>query len=118
MLTEAIKKAKGDEEKKVGVSLKMPESFRNKLQNVADKNNVSLNALIIAMLETVFESQEDKKDNLTRYEELSKIVKECNELLENGVSVEEVGFDPIVKKSIAVKEMNEIKKLIEIEMEN
>ena len=58
MLENAIKKAKGDEEQKIGVSLKMPKSFKEKLQATADKNGVSLNSLIIAMLETVYEAPE------------------------------------------------------------
>ena len=40
MLSKAIQKARGDEEKKVGVSLKMPESFRNKLQIIIKRRNI------------------------------------------------------------------------------
>ena len=86
MLTKAIQKAKGDEEKKVGVSLKMAETFRNKLQTIADKNNVSLNALIIGMLETVYESKEANSSNyMDEYTKFSEIVLECNEYIEKGI---------------------------------
>ena len=80
MLKNAIKKAKGDEEQKIGVSLKMPKSFKEKLQETADNNDVSLNSLIIAMLHTVYEADESNIDKVkelqrleSRYEYLEKV---------------------------------------------
>lgn len=119
MLTKAIQKAKGDEEKKVGVSLKMAETFRNKLQTIADKNNVSLNALIIGMLETVYESKESNNSNyMDEYTKFSEIIQECNEYIEKGLDEDILGFNPFIKRNIAINEIKRISKLIQSEEEN
>ncbi|WP_321470250.1 hypothetical protein [Halarcobacter sp.] len=113
MLSKAIQKAKGDEEKKIGVSLKMPESFKNKLQLTADNNGVSLNALIIAMLETVYESKEDSNNIYDRYQKLSNDIRKYDKYLENGVSDFELGFDPYNAKKLALSEIRQIEQEIE-----
>ena len=118
MLSKAIQKAKGDEEKKVGVSLKMAETFRNKLQTIADKNNVSLNALIIGMLETVFEAKEEKTNYLDRYNELIEIIQECDILINKGADESDVGFNPYQRRLIANNEIKKIADLIQHEEEN
>lgn len=108
MLSTAIQKAKGDEEKKIGVSLKMPESFKNKLQATADQNSVSLNALIIAMLETVYESKENGNYSYDRYKELIQEVQSYDELIEKDVPFDVLGYDPYNAKAIAQAEMKKI----------
>ncbi len=113
MLSTAIQKAKGDEEKKIGVSLKMPESFKNKLQATADQNGVSLNALIIAMLETVYEAKEDSNNIYDRYQKLSNDIRKYDEYIENSVSDIELGFDPYNAKKLALSEMRQIEQEIE-----
>lgn len=118
MLSKAIQKARGDEEKKVGVSLKMPESFRNKLQIISDKNNVSLNALIIGMLEIVYEAKEEKINYLDRYNELVEIIQECDSLINAGADESDVGFNPEQKRLVASNEIKKITELIQYEEEN
>jgi hypothetical protein len=108
MLSTAIQKAKGDEEKKIGVSLKMPESFKNKLQATADENGVSLNALIIAMLETVYESNDKSNNIYERYKELSNEIRNYDELIDNNVQFDELGFDPYEARILARDEMKKI----------
>lgn len=108
MLETVIKKAKGDEEKKIGVSLKMTESFKNKLQITADENNVSLNALIIAMLETVYEEKECAYSLNEKYMKLAEQIRYYDELIEKGAPEDILAFDPYLARKIAIAERNKI----------
>ncbi|MDK2061818.1 hypothetical protein PT520_04675 [Aliarcobacter butzleri] len=117
MLREAIQKAKGDEDKKVGVSLKMSENFRNKLQIIADENNISLNALIISMLEVVYE----KENSSSIYETLTKLgskLQNLNDLIEKGVDSDVLGYDPYLAKKALLMQINDLEKALEYLGEN
>ena len=113
MLTQAIKKAKGDEEKKIGVSLKMPESFKNELQNIPDENSVSLNALIIAMLQTVCEAKESSTSDYDRVLEIGIEIRAMDELIEKNIPTDLLGYEPSIAKVALINEMNKINKNIE-----
>lgn len=51
MLKQAIQIAKGDDVEKVGMSLKIPVTLKEQLVNLADRNDVSTNALICSILQ-------------------------------------------------------------------
>ena len=51
MLEEAIRIAKGEDVEKIGMSVKMPVALKEKLVGLADRNDVSTNALICSILE-------------------------------------------------------------------
>lgn len=53
-LANIVKIAKGNEEEKVGISLKVPISVKSKLEEFAKENSISVNALINAMIENGF----------------------------------------------------------------
>ena len=63
MLDDIIKKAKGDEEEREPLSLKIPSSLKSKLDSISKKNKVSLNSLMITMIETMFEDNIDSKND-------------------------------------------------------
>ena len=73
-LNQAIKIAKGDDEEKVGMSVKMPVSLKEELVALANGNNVSTNALIVALLSVGISGDEVVEGSLS-YESL------VNELL-------------------------------------
>lgn len=52
-----IKSAKGHEEEKVGFSLKLPKNLKDQLQEVSEKESVSMNALIVATLQAMINDE-------------------------------------------------------------
>lgn len=48
-----ISNAKKEDEEKVGFSLKIPKSLKEQLQSLAETESVSMNALIVATLESL-----------------------------------------------------------------
>lgn len=106
MLENAIKKAKGNEEQKIGVSLKMTKSFKEKLQATADTNDISLNALIISILETAYE--EKPKTLPEQVEELGRKILEYDECIEKGVDENLLGYNPFTAKKLAKRELYDL----------
>lgn len=49
-------------ENKISVSLKLPESIKNKLQSISDFESLSMNALIVSCVESFIDDYEHKKD--------------------------------------------------------
>jgi len=77
-LANIIKIAKGDEEERVGISLKVPMSIKTKLEEFSKENNVSTNALINAMIVNGFgDTPVDKELFL----ELNSLEKSLNSFL-------------------------------------
>ena len=52
-----IQSARGHEEEKVGFSLKLPKGLKDQLQEVSDKEKVSMNALIVATLQAMIDDE-------------------------------------------------------------
>ena len=52
-----IQSARGHDEEKVGFSLKLPKGLKDQLQEVSNKENVSMNALIVATLQAMIEDK-------------------------------------------------------------
>ncbi|MDD5400145.1 MAG: hypothetical protein PHQ93_03030 [Sulfurimonas sp.] len=52
-INEAIEQAKVQEQDKEAISLKVPSFIKQKLQLIADENNVSMNNLILSILNDV-----------------------------------------------------------------
>lgn len=71
-LANIVKIAKGTEEEKVGISLKVPISLKSRLEDFSKKNNVSVNALINAMIENGFEDVPIDKELFIELNELEK----------------------------------------------
>ena len=61
-----IKLAKGAEEEKIGFSLKLPKSLKDQLQEVSEEENVSMNALIVAALQSMFSDAGGEQLKLAR----------------------------------------------------
>lgn len=49
-------------ENKIPVSLKLPESIKNKLQSISDFESLSMNALIVSCVESFIDDYDSKKD--------------------------------------------------------
>jgi len=108
MLKDAIKKAKGSEDK-IGVSLKMPLSLKEKLQKTSDENNISLNALIVSILEMAYD--EVPSSLLYRIEELGSKVKYYEDLIEKGLDSDEIGYNPQTAMALAKRELDNLYEL-------
>ena len=52
-----IQSVKRQEEEKVGFSLKLPASLKNQLQKVAETESISMNALIVATLQSMIDDE-------------------------------------------------------------
>lgn len=52
-----IKSAKRQDEEKVGFSLKLPKSVKDQLQTLSEKESVSMNALIVAALQSMIDDE-------------------------------------------------------------
>lgn len=61
-----IQAARGQEEEKVGFSLKLPKGLKDKLQEVSEKENVSMNALIVATLQAMLDDECGKQLRLAK----------------------------------------------------
>ena len=91
LLDRAVKKAKGDEAEKIGMSIKMPVTLKEDLVSLANGNNISTNALICNILDLAINSNEFVEgsivsDNLR--DELSRLKSkksECVSYYENGI---------------------------------
>ena len=69
MRKKAVLLAKGQDEEKVGISLKIPKSLKERLQKYSEMQSVSMNALITACIELMLD--EDYNELLLRiYAEL------------------------------------------------
>ena len=77
-LANIIKIAKGSEEEKVGISLKVPSSLKLRLEEFSKENNVSVNALINAMIANGFEDVPVEKE---LYMELNSLEKSLQSYL-------------------------------------
>jgi hypothetical protein len=65
MLNEAIKMAKGEDEEKIGFSIKLPKSLKEDLVALANGNDVSTNALIVSILDIAVNSKEIVSSSIT-----------------------------------------------------
>ncbi len=61
-----IQAARGQEEEKVGFSLKLPKGLKDRLQEVSEKENVSMNALIVATLQAMLDDECGKQLRLAK----------------------------------------------------
>lgn len=61
-----IKSARGQEEEKVGFSLKLPKSLKSQLQELSEKESVSMNALIVATLQAMMNDECGKSLKLAK----------------------------------------------------
>ena len=71
-LANIIKIAKGEDEEKVAMSLKVPASIKNKLDEFAKENKISVNALINAMIKNGFDDVPADKELLIELNNLEK----------------------------------------------
>lgn len=58
-----IKSVKRQEEEKVAVSLKLPASLKDQLQTIAEKESISMNSLIVAVIQSFIDDDCGKKLN-------------------------------------------------------
>lgn len=71
-LANIVKIAKGEDEVKVGISLKVPVSIKNRLEEFSKENNISVNALINAMILNGFEDVPVDKELFIELNNLEK----------------------------------------------
>lgn len=71
-LANILKIAKGEDEEKVGISLKVPVSIKSKLEDFSKENDVSLNALINAMIVNGFNDVPVDKELYMELNDLEK----------------------------------------------
>jgi predicted transcriptional regulator len=56
-----IKSVKRQEEEKVAVSLKLPASLKDQLQTIAEKESISMNSIIVAVIQSFIDDDCGKK---------------------------------------------------------
>ena len=61
-----IKSLKGQDEEKVGFSLKLPKSLKEELHSLCEKESVSMNALIVATLQSLVNDECGKSLKLAK----------------------------------------------------
>ena len=71
LLDNAIKKAKDQESEKVAISLKVSAKLKEQLQELADKNNISLNGLCASILESALDGNFDEQGTMKLIETLN-----------------------------------------------
>lgn len=91
-----IQSVKRQEEEKVGFSLKLPASLKNQLQKLAESESISMNALIVATLQSMID--DDCGREIDKYEKDVVIAKSLlsdykNDLAFNIEKMEDFGVD-------------------------
>ena len=84
-----IQSVKRQEEEKVGFSLKLPASLKNQLQKVAEAESISMNALIVATLQSMIDDECGKEIALAK----SLLSDYKNDLSLNIERLKEYGID-------------------------
>jgi len=105
-----IKSLKGQDEEKVGFSLKLPKSLKEELHSLCEKESVSMNALIVATLQSLINDECGKslkaaKRLLINYR--SDLVKDVNAMQEFGISSKEEA-EACSDKEISINEINDL----------
>jgi hypothetical protein len=94
VLDKAIKKAKGNEEEKIGISLKVSISLKEQLMAVASDNKVSVNALVSSILDEALNYEDSTNSNSDSNKELYKeLDKHLNFMKNVYLSPEEGGIE-------------------------
>jgi hypothetical protein len=110
-LDEAIEQAKVQEQEKEAISLKVPAFIKQKLQNIADTNNVSMNNLISSILSDVlYGSVSNNAYEL--YQEFKEISKKLDEItVSSKLGVPYRGFS--IDASVLENDENYINNIID-----
>lgn len=85
-----IESVKRQEEEKVGFSLKLPSSLKDQLQSLAESEKISMNALIVATMQSLLDDECGKKLSIAK-----NLLVDYKSYLSNSISdLEEIGIDP------------------------
>jgi len=71
-----IKSLKGLDDEKVGFSLKLPVSLKNELQELCEKENISMNGLIVATVQSFIND-----DCGQQIKEMKKVLLQCRDIV-------------------------------------
>jgi|GEM_PF-7025797 len=99
-LDEAIEQAKIQEQEKEAISLKVPAYIKQKLQAIAEENNVSMNNLISSILSDVLNGSVSN-NSYELYQEFKKVSNDITEVIEfdnpqHGFNIDGFSFKPSV----------------------
>jgi len=90
LLDKAINKAKFEDEEKVAISLKVPKILKEQLSNCSSENKISMNSLIVNLLDISLNFEEREARSLDYVEKLERLIekeKELQNLLDKGVDI-------------------------------
>jgi len=76
-LKNIVKLAKGNEYEKIGISLKVPQNVKDRLEDLSKKEKISVNALINAMIINGFEDVPVTKELYLELNDLEKKLFNC-----------------------------------------
>lgn len=90
-----VSSVKRQEEEKIGFSLKLPKSLKTDLQNLAERESISMNALIVATLQSMIDDECGQKLSiakslLTEYKTL--VTKEIKQIDDYGIDEDNVQY--------------------------
>ncbi len=71
-----IRSLKGLDDEKVGFSLKLPVSLKNELQELCEKENISMNGLIVATVQSFIND-----DCGQQIKEMKKVLLQCRDIV-------------------------------------
>lgn len=118
-LNKAIKMAKGEEEEKVSVSLKLPTTLKTQLQEVADTNSVSVNALVNSIIDLAINGNNDEVIDKSLYKELTSLIDYMESIHDDtgvqmsGYLVNDSGFpETIAHIQNTIDRINVLKKIL------
>jgi len=97
-IKKAISLAKGNDEERVGFNLKIPKTLKSEFEHFCKENDVSVTAMILALMRTVLDEELKDSKNENSIVELQKSIMEMNKLIDFGVDETDIGFNPYVVK--------------------
>lgn len=90
-----IKSVKRQEEEKVAVSLKLPASLKEQLQKLGEKESISMNSLIVAVLQSFVDDECGKQWRAAKVllnELHSKILYDIDVVKSSGLDADNIGY--------------------------
>ena len=107
-LRRALSIAKGSEERKVGLNVQFPISLKEEFEAFCKKQGVSMTGMILGLVQDTLDEANGDYYADKDVDEIYATIKSMNELIDNHVDENDIGFDPYQRKLVAEIQLKKI----------
>jgi len=113
-LSQIIKLSKADKKEMSAISFNIPLVLKKQLKKLAKENDITINAFLVAMIDSVLNGELKEKNNMKIVEKLEKLKLQEKQFLEYQLKLEEQFEDDMKNAlkedvlSLSQKEINEL----------